>query len=332
MTRLSLRGQRLALILAFISMAAIPVLLLSIPLFAEVRKLLQAGAEHELTLEAETIAGRIDTELEATLSHALPLASEGDIQRASRAPLFKPRAERDFRSFFRNSHLASALYLVDARGNQIASAAPGIGPGTGARFRRAITETCLAFRGDQSGFSQFYVDPGDRDASNDHSIMLSIPVFNPRLDVWSGALCIVLPWKNVLRAALSRITPQPILSDILLDGKPLLHPLPERPEPRELVKASVPLNCPLFGVDEGRLSVQVAETRMLWLTKFYNTLASFALIATTLVALIGWMAFWLLKKAMSEAEETRPKSGRHGGQESPRKGAVLVQLPRHRND
>lgn len=336
MTRPGRRNQRIVLIFAFISMALMPVLLLSIPLFTEVRKMLQSGAERELTLEADTVAGRVETEIESTLDRALSLASEGDIQRAARIPVFVPKADRALRAFLRTNRVAAAIFFVDTRGSLITAAPWELTTAAGGRFRRAIADRCLAFRGNQSGFSEFYADPADQVLTRERAIVLSIPVFNPTLDVWSGALCVALPWKNVLRAALSRINSQPMLSDILLDGRSLLHSSGDsRSDSRDLVQASVSLSCHALSGNEGRLSVQVAETRMLWLAKFYNALASFALVATTLVALIAWAAFWLLKRAIDEPTQSWPTtspSPSSGKPRPPRPTPVIIPLPRSRND
>lgn len=324
MTRPPARDQRAALILAFVSLALIPVLLLSIPLFTEVKNMLQTGAAHELRLEAETVAGRVDMEFEATLNRALRLAAERGVQRATQGRGLKAGVEAAFGSFLQGNRAVSALYLLGSHGNALVIAPRKTGARGAARLHPGLLERCMAFRGAQSGFSEFYADPGDPKPPRDNvAITLAIPVFNPGIDVWSGALCIVIPWKSLLRAALSRISPRPVLSDVLLDGQSLLHSAPASSPIRDLVRASVPLGSRAFEAGRRRVSVQVAESRMLWLTRFYNTLASFVLVATALVASVGWLAFWLLKRAMENP----------GGEglEATRETPVVIPLRRPRS-
>lgn len=303
-----LSGLRAPLLAAFLAAALIPVLLLSFPLFTQVQRLLQSSAERELILKSQAAAGQVENEIEATLTRALSLATDAEIQRAVRVPFFSPKADRAIRSYLDHNRSASAVYLLDSRGRMVSAAPPSLVASSMApAMTSAVADRCLDFRALKNGFSPYYAYPNDLElARGESSLVLTIPVFNSTLEVWSGALCLVLPWRNVARAAISRLNPQPLLSNLFLDEKGLLRPDPAssgreaagmaaRPD---TARVTAPIASQAFGIEAGRLTAEVAEPRALWLAEFYNTLASFILIATALIAVVGWGSFWILSRAM----------------------------------
>ena len=234
------------------------------------------------------------------------------LPRAARSPRFLNPADRKLRGFLAQNHAVVGAYFVDQQGRLVTAAPAGIESLLTPGFRQAIAERCLEFRGNRAGFSEYYAYPDDPTlAHRERSLVLSVPVFGPRQVAWSGALCLVLPWRAVTRAAAASINPQPVLSDLRLDGQSLLRspaPVPAgEPGGREPLQATASLDSRRFGIEPGRLTVSVSETRLLWLAEFYNSLASLLLIGITMVSLVGWMALRFFDRAL--AEERDPGRG-----------------------